>query len=178
MHRTSIRHNRFADALLIEQILSEIETIVRRIERGSTDVHLAESELRVAAGHLGRLGRFLPANAYQELSVGVQRLISHLQHSRRRSRVSRFQHRLRHSGKEYISRILVKVECCCEQEHAQPHPLSVTVRLLWLLMLEHPLYLPWCTKRTALSMISTRCTDGTKIRRTHLSSWRLIPHNS
>jgi len=39
---TSIRHIRFNDALLIEQILVRIELIMREIEQRSIDVSVAE----------------------------------------------------------------------------------------------------------------------------------------
>lgn len=96
---TSIRHNRFTNTLLIEHILSEIELIVREIDRGSIDEGLAESELRVAASHLGRLQNYLPSDKYHAFVSSVQQLITQLQNSRERCRHSRFRSRLCHSGR-------------------------------------------------------------------------------
>lgn len=96
---TSIRHNRFTNTLLIESVLSQIELIVQGINRASIDTHLAQSQLQVAANHLGRLQRYFPLSAYRELVQGLQCLITQLQHSRQRWRGSRFRSQLCHSGR-------------------------------------------------------------------------------
>lgn len=61
---TSIRHIRFSDALMIEQILLRIELIMRGIEQRSIDTNIAETQLRAALNHIMRLQSFLPAQEH------------------------------------------------------------------------------------------------------------------
>lgn len=94
MLRTSIRHNRFSNTHLIEQILSEIESIVRRLSQEDVDFCLAESQLRVAASHLERLQEYF---AYSDLDDSLQILIAQLQAQHSRSSYS-FQSRAISNG--------------------------------------------------------------------------------
>lgn len=75
--RTSIRHSRFSNTLLIEDILQQIESILRRIEQ--RNIENAEAQLHVAVSHIMRLERYFPAQEHAQILTGLQTVLTELQ---------------------------------------------------------------------------------------------------
>lgn len=71
-----IRHNRFSNSLLIEDILQLL-----RLEQRDVDYGVAEAQLRVALNHIVRLEDHFPAPEHSQILSGLQAIISCLQHS-------------------------------------------------------------------------------------------------
>ena len=95
MMTTSIRHIRFSDTLLIEQILSNIESMMRGIEQ--MDSHVASTQLQVAVNHIEGLQGFFPSREHREIVDGIENIIAHLQHRHSR-RSPRLQGAVIHRG--------------------------------------------------------------------------------
>ena len=70
----TLRHNRFLNINAVDQILSRVEAIIRRINPGAGNELL--SQLQEAETRIRRIRRFLPRNQYLELMRGLRSLMS------------------------------------------------------------------------------------------------------
>lgn len=76
--RTSIRQSRFSSTLLIEDILQQIESILRGIEQRNIEGHVAEAQLHVVVSHIMRLERYFPAQEHAQILTGLQTVLTEL----------------------------------------------------------------------------------------------------